>query len=165
MLTIHLNSLWCSSPFFAPWEFTATEEQQARLASPAENFTTRMLDRRLTHMLRPGPDIAELPVEELHAIRKEGKRLRYAAEFVAPLYGKTQHAALHLPGSPSCRKPSATSTTPPPQGVLMASLGRGADRQFAAGAVQGFVAAHLGNTRQDISDAWSKFRRQEPFWA
>ena len=146
-----------------PWEMAATDEQQALLSEAAEGFGTKMLGRRLDHMLRPGPDISALPVEELHTIRKAGKRLRYASEFFAPLYGKRstrrfigrlsvlQEAIGHLNDTAAA-------------GALMNALGRSADRQFAAGAVQGFVAAHHGNARGKISDAWTKFRRQEPFW-
>ena len=146
-----------------PWAIAATDEQHVQLGEPADGFGTRMLGRRLDQMLRPGPDISELPVEDLHTIRKAGKRLRYASEFFAPLYGKRstrrfigrltvlQEALGHLNDTAAA-------------GALMTSLGRAADRQFAAGAVQGFVAAHHGNTRGDISDAWAKFRRQEPFW-
>jgi CHAD domain-containing protein len=146
-----------------PWEVMATEEQAVQLAEPAEPYATHMFGRRLEHMLAPGADIAELPAEELHAIRKAGKRLRYAAEFFAPLYGKRgprrfierlsvlQEALGHLNDTAAAA-------------ALMASLGGGADRQFASGAVQGFVAARQGDTRADIGRAWSKFRRQEPFW-
>ena len=146
-----------------PWEMATTDEQHLQLREPAEGFGTRMLGRRLDHMLRPGPDISALPVEELHTIRKAGKRLRYASEFFAPLYGKRstrrfigrlsvlQEAIGHLNDTAAA-------------GALMNSLGRSADRQFAAGAVQGFVAAHHGNTRGEIGDAWAKFRRQDSFW-
>jgi CHAD domain-containing protein len=145
------------------WEAAPAEEQAAKLAAPAEHYATPMFDRRLELMVAPGVDIAGLPVEELHAIRKAGKRLRYAAEFFAPLYGKRstrrfidrlsilQEALGHLNDSAAAAK-------------LMASLGGGAERQFAAGAVEGFVAARQGDTMTDISHAWSKFRRQDPFW-
>jgi hypothetical protein len=40
----------------------------------------------------------------------------------------------------------------------------GAERAFAAGVVRGFVAAKGGAAREEIVDAWKKFRRLEPFW-
>ena len=146
-----------------PWHDPANEEQSAQLDEEAEHYASHLLKKRLDHMLSPGPDIAALPAEELHAIRKEGKRLRYAAEFFVPLYAKRgarrfierlsalQEALGHLNDTASAA-------------ALMGALGNGADRQFAAGAVQGFVAAHQGDTRREIGHAWSKFRRQEPFW-
>jgi CHAD domain-containing protein len=145
-----------------PWE-AVDEEAAVKLAGPAEDYATPMFDRRLEHMLAPGADISDLPVAELHAIRKAGKRLRYAAEFFAPLYGKRstrrfierlsilQEALGHLNDSAAAAS-------------LMASLGGGPERQFAAGAVQGFVAANQDDTRAAINRAWAKFRRQEPFW-
>jgi CHAD domain-containing protein len=145
-----------------PWA-AVDEEAAAKLAEPAEAYATPMFGRRLEHMLAPGADIADLPVEELHTIRKAGKKLRYATEFFTPLYGKRstrrfierlsilQEALGHLNDTASAA-------------ALMASLGGGAERQFAAGAVQGFVAANQGDTRAAINRAWAKFRRQEPFW-
>ena len=151
-----------------PWQEMASEEQEARLGETASGFATHLLDRGLEHMLAPGADLSALPVEELHAIRKKGKRLRYAAEFFTPLYparnskrcarrfigrlADLQEALGHLNDTASAA-------------ALRAALGGGADRQFASGAVQGFVAARQGDTRREIGHAWSKFRRQDPFWA
>ncbi len=146
-----------------PWEEGADEEQAARLAGPAVEYATKLLDKRLEQMLSPGADISELPIDDLHSIRKEGKRLRYAAEFFAPLYGRRntkrfierlavlQEALGHLNDTAAA-------------GTLMASLGGGTERVFAAGVVHGFVAAHVGDVRRDIERAWAKFRKQEPFW-
>jgi triphosphatase len=146
-----------------PWHDQVNEEQSAQLGEEAGSYATHLLKKRLEHMLAPGSHISDLPAEELHTIRKEGKRLRYAAEFFVPLYAKRsarrfierlsvlQEALGHLNDTASAA-------------ALMAALGNGADRQFAAGAVQGFVAARQGDTRRDIGHAWSKFRRQEPFW-
>ncbi|MEJ1976710.1 MAG: CHAD domain-containing protein [Acetobacteraceae bacterium] len=146
-----------------PWEAGADEEQAARLEGPAADYATKLLERRLEQMLSPGPDITHLPIEDLHTLRKEGKRLRYAAEFFSPLYGRRstkrfierlavlQEALGHLNDT------AAAS-------ALMAGLGGGSDRAFAAGVVHGFIAAGIGNVRGEIERSWTKFRKQEPFW-
>lgn len=146
-----------------PWEAQAAAEQEERLQADAADYASHRLQRRLEIMLAPGDDIATLPVGDLHAIRKEGKRLRYACEFFAPLFGRKaprrfierlvalQEALGHLNDTASA-------------GILMASLGARADRQYAAGVVQGYIAAGAGGTRREIERAWDRFRRQEPFW-
>jgi triphosphatase len=146
-----------------PWEAEASEEQVARLGEAAGHFASHQFERRLEHILAPGPDISNLPVEELHTIRKQGKRLRYAAEFFSPLYGK-RSARRFIGRLSTLQEALGHLNDTAAAGDLMASLGQTADRQFAAGAVQGFVAARQGDTRRDIGEAWSKFRRQEPFW-
>jgi hypothetical protein len=47
---------------------------------------------------------------------------------------------------------------------LMASLGGGADRAFAGGVVQGFVAGRSGRLRRRIETAWDSFKGQRVFW-
>ena len=146
-----------------PWQAVANEEQAALLGEAAGRFATHVFEKRLEHILAPGPDITDLPVEALHTIRKAGKRLRYAAEFFTPLYGK-RGARRFIGRLSSLQEALGHLNDSAAAGSLMAALGGGADRQFAAGAVQGFVAARQGDTRREIGHAWAKFRRQEPFW-
>ena len=160
---LQLDVLLVQIAALRPWQVGADEEQTERFAAPAVEYATKLLDRRLEHMLSPGADITQLPIEELHSLRKEGKRLRYAAEFFAPLYGRRntkrfierlsvlQEALGHLNDTAAA-------------GTLMAGLGGGPDRVFAAGVVHGFVAARIGDVRREIDRAWGKFRKQEPFW-
>lgn len=145
------------------WRIHATEDQVAVLAKDTESYATPMFARRLDHMLSHGADVSALPVEELHVIRKAGKRLRYAAEFFAPLYGKRSARRFIERLSDLQEELGHLNDTAAAQS-LMAALGNGADRQFAAGTVQGFVAARQGDSRRAIAQAWRKFRRQEPFW-
>ncbi len=147
-----------------PWELEADEERLAVLQGDAGGYATVLLAKRHEHMLAPGHDISELPAAELHALRKQGKRLRYAAEFFAPLHGRRitrrfvrrvsdlQEALGHLNDTASAAG-------------LMQSLRGGPDRQFAAGAVQGFAAARSLEARSAIARSWSKFRRADPFWS
>lgn len=151
-------------PALRPWEWDADEDRQAMLEADAGDYATAFLTRRHDHILNPGPDISLLPAVELHELRKQGKRLRYAAEFFAPIYGRRstrrfvrsvsrlQEALGHLNDGQAA-------------GELMARLrGGGPERHFAAGAVQGFAAARGLDARGEIAKTWSKFRRTEAFW-
>ena len=146
-----------------PWQLDADGERAAALEADAGDYATALLARRHEHMLEPGPDITDLPAPELHDLRKQGKRLRYAAEFFAPHYGRRgmrrfvrgvsrlQEALGHLNDGAAAAE-------------LMAALHGGPDAHFAHGAVQGFAAARSTDARQEIARSWAKFRRAEPFW-
>ena len=147
-----------------PWQLEADEERAAALAADAGEYASALLAKRHEHMLEPGADISALPAPDLHELRKQGKRLRYTAEFFAPYYSRRvtkrfvrgvsrlQEALGHLNDGAAAAE-------------LMAALrGGGPDVQFADGAVQGFAAARSTDAREAIAKSWAKFRRVEPFW-
>ena len=146
-----------------PWQIDADEDRAAALAADAGEYASTLLAKRHEHMLEPGPDISDLPAPDLHELRKQGKRLRYTAEFFAPHYGRRvtkrfvrgvsrlQEALGHLNDGAAAAE-------------LMGALRGGPDAHFADGAVQGFAAARSTDVRQAIAKSWAKFRRAEPFW-
>jgi len=69
---------------FGEWrEADATAELRN---TPLRNFAGAALDRRLRQVRRHGHHLPDLPDDARHALRKDVKKLRYAAEFFAPLY-------------------------------------------------------------------------------
>ena len=146
-----------------PWEGDADADRLTVLQGDAGGYAAALLAKRHEHMLAPGHDISALPAEQLHALRKQGKRLRYAAEFFAPLHGRrtTRRFVRRVSDLQEAlgRLNDSASTA-----GLMQSLRGGPDRQFAAGAVQGFAAARSLQARSAIARSWSKFRRADPFW-
>ncbi len=140
----------------------AAERQAAALAEPLAAFAARALDRRLTRLLKPGEDLAALPPEELHALRIEGKRLRYAAEFFAPLYSARQ-AKRFIRRVSALQDQLGAFNDGRQAAALLAALD--GERSYAGGVVRGFVAAGRGDMRARVERAWRKFRRLEAFWA
>ena len=91
------------------WEVDADADQAALLQRDTKAYASRMLDHQLARMKATGNCISDMPVDVLHSIRKAGKRMRYACEFFAPLYGR--RAALNsLPASRRCRRRWGIST-------------------------------------------------------
>jgi CHAD domain-containing protein len=145
------------------WEAAAEPEQAETLAQEIGTYAARMLDRRLDRMLRVDPDLSDLPLEALHELRKDGKRLRYACEFFAGLFpGKATRRFLRrlaaLQEELGRLNDGATAAG------LLDRLGGGADRAFAAGVVQGFVAARGGLARKATQEAWRRFIGEDRFW-
>jgi CHAD domain-containing protein len=151
-----------------PWETTrppsdeAAARQAERLSGSLADFAARALARRLRALRLPDADIEALPTEALHGLRLHGKRLRYVAEFCAPLF----------PGHGARRFIRRLTTLQERLGHLndgavaaglMAQLG--AERGHAGGVVRGFVAAQAAGARTRIGQAWRRFHRLDPFWS
>ena len=140
-----------------PWEGEA-----APLRDSAVVFGAEALTRRMRHVRQAGRGIDALPVPALHELRKNCKRLRYAAEIFAPLF----------PPRPTRRFVRRLAALQEELGLLndgaaasgmLAQLGR-LERGHAAGLVRGMAAGQLGPARDRIAAQWRRFRAAEPFW-
>lgn len=148
-----------------PWEREGGEAP-ARLAAPIRDFARHVLSRRQRPLLAAargskGGDVADWPVDELHALRLDGKRMRYAVEFFAPLF----------PGAVTRRMVRRLA-------VLQEALGRlhdgavssallaelGLAEGYAGGLVAGLAAADAQQARAEISRAWQRLQATEAFW-
>jgi CHAD domain-containing protein len=146
-----------------PWQHVADPERSERLDQPLREFAARKLGRIWTKMTEAGGDIETLPPAQLHDLRKLGKRLRYTCEFFQPLYApkparRFQKRLAQLQEALGSVNDGVTAAQ------LMSALSNGADRAYAIGAVQGYLAAHAAGARERILESWTKLRREEPFW-
>lgn len=142
-----------------PWE---TPDDAGPLRQDTALFAAAVLTRRHRRVRRAGRHIRTLPIEALHELRKDCKRLRYAAEFFQPLF----------PVKPGRRYVSALAALQEGLGALndgavaaelMGHLGR-MGRSYAAGLVDGFVAANAVSLRAGIVSHWGRFRAYPEFW-
>ncbi len=74
---------WLSS---ASWRSGASKGCLKLLELPILEMGPRLLDKRHKQLLNLGGDLAGMTALERHALRIAGKKLRYAAEFLAHLY-------------------------------------------------------------------------------
>jgi len=149
-------------PTLQPWNGMDDPVRAERLDSSAAAHAAHGL-RQIHKQLRAlGEDFDALPPEALHDLRKLAKRLRYVAEFFAPLF----------PAKPTRRFLDRLAELQEALGAvndshvaasLMARLG-GAERGFASGVVQGFVAASSASLAAGASRAWRKLQQQDCFW-
>jgi len=159
---------------FPPWQRATppgaadddvVAKQAALRAAPLAEFAAKALTRRLERLLAAGDDLSALPVEALHAIRIQGKRLRYAAEFFAPLFPRKETRRF-LRRVAALQERLGHLNDGAVAEALMAELGGGGkERAMAVGIVRGFVAAGLRQARAKSERSWRKLRRLEPFWA
>ncbi len=104
-----------------------------------------------------------MPDDQLHEVRKQVKKLRYATEFFAPLFPEKQ-VRKYLPRLERLQAVLGRVNDRAVAAGLLAQLGGGADRAFACGVVLGFAACRADDSRGEVAHAWDKFRRAAPFW-
>jgi CHAD domain-containing protein len=147
-------------PSRRPWEGAGEAEWLER---PAADYARGALGRRLKHVLEVGESLDGLPHEHLHEIRKRAKRLRYAIEFFAPLFAD-KAVRKYLSKLAALQEDFGALNDTAVAGALVSSLGGGAERAFAAGAVQGYGAARVTRGAKKLQRGWKKFYRETPFW-
>lgn len=143
-----------------PWERVA--EPDLRLQQDTALFAAQALDHTARRVRRAGRGLADLPVEALHELRKDCKRLRYTAEFFQPLFSD-KPARRYVKRLSALQEELGMLNDGAAAAGLLAHLGR-AERSYAAGVVGGFIAAGTVASRARIAAAWKDFRRAASFW-
>lgn len=129
----------------------------------------RILARQRKRTLKRGRTAASRDEGDLHRLRIALKKLRYTAEFFAPLYkkkkvktylAKVRQLQEHLGEINDIAHVRATLST------LMRDGGpkKNADLGFAAGLVAGWYRAHRPRLAKQALKRWNRFRRIRPFW-
>jgi inorganic triphosphatase YgiF len=157
---------WCAGRRWRQQELTP---ESARLFAPAREHGRTLLARRYRKVRRLGRNLGEASIEELHALRIELKKLRYASDSLVGLYsarsgdrfarrlGRLQDALGHL---------NDQSTADALLDRILAQLGADAGVRHARAA--GFVAGWTSHAAVDglrpLAKEWKRFARLEPFW-
>ena len=145
-----------------PWDRSDPDRSEGALHAPTAPFAITVLTRRLKHVRQRGREIDTLAVADLHELRKECKRLRYAAEFFAPAFAaKRTRPFLRRLGALQEELGALNDTAA--SAVLMAQLGR-AGRGYAGGMVDGMAAAAALPARVGMMKSWKRFKQAGPFW-
>jgi len=131
------------------------------IAPPLREFAAALLRRRWKKLANAGRALDDLDDQALHGLRLKAKRLRYAAEFFAPLFPEKPTARFirRLAVLQECL--GLFNDTIVAEGLLRDLNGKPG---YAAGLVLGFTAARGARSRQKIATAWARFRRRDPFW-
>jgi len=141
-----------------PWEpeLPGKAPDLARFAARA--LKKRHARLRATGDGSDGAGIATLAVPDLHALRLQAKRLRYAAEFLAPAF-PAQAIGRYLRRLSDLQEALGHLNDASVAAALMAQLGRAGGLGYGGGVVRGFVAGRADDHRDEIASAWRKFRK------
>ncbi|MFO1396852.1 MAG: CYTH and CHAD domain-containing protein [Burkholderiales bacterium] len=132
-----------------------------KLRKPARAMAKRLQKRRHAALLALGHDLAHAAPEARHAARLAAKKLRYATEFFAPLFGRKrtrdyQKALAALQEELGAWNDAAVA-------ARLASELAG-PQSPAAAAFAGWAAAQGNERATALADAWQRFVDARPFW-
>src|SRR5262245_1940256 len=151
------------------WRDQPLDAASARIFAPARPFATGLLDLRDRKVHRLGDRIEELSLADLHRLRIQIKRLRYAVELLGGLFpGRRRERYLeHLPELQDQLGRLADLATA--QGLLAGLLERiDPDARpacaRAAGFIEGFASADVARATRRLGRAWRRFAHARPFW-
>lgn len=140
--------------------------QRAGMQHPVAGFAHTVLDAALARVRKRGRHFANLAPPELHRLRVAAKKLRYAAEFFAPLHGGKnardyQRALARLQDALGSYNDAVKMSS----FAERASRGlRGAAANEARGIMLGWSAGMQATDTRHLKRVWKEFRAAEPFW-
>jgi len=148
----------------------AAEGAHYAVDSPVRPTAARMLDEHFSRVSKRGRHMRSLGERERHRLRIALKKLRYAAEFYAPLYKKNQvrkylrrlKALLEDLGALNdvvAVRATLTRLTHEESGKRHYP-----DLCFAAGVISGWHGARARAIDKSAVRHWEKFRDMDPFW-
>ncbi|MBF0195498.1 MAG: CHAD domain-containing protein [Magnetococcales bacterium] len=62
---------------------------RAKLNTSIRIYAAKVLNKRVTKVLQAGERKDQMSIDELHQLRIEGKKLRYATDFFSPMFGES----------------------------------------------------------------------------
>lgn len=149
----------CAAPRFAAGDAAQSDDV---LGEHATAFATALLARRHRKLEQSAGALDSGSPEERHAVRIAAKRLRYIAEFFAPLFprkrSKAYLKALAAVQDVLGRLNDANTA------LRVANESSGIPADAATGAVRGWVAAQAAALEPEIASAWRRFARARRFW-
>jgi CHAD domain-containing protein len=143
-------------------------EEVAGLASPVTKLARSALRKQWRKVAASGERLDDLSVEQRHAMRKDLKLLRYAAEFFATLFAPEptrrfikevrglQEAFGYLNDVVAAERLVA---------ICEADCSPDLDARRAAGFVLGWHNAEAARAWKDAHRGWRRLARQPRFWA
>ena len=140
----------------------ATAPAAAILASPARAFAAPVLSRRQRKLLQRGANLASAAPAARHAARLAAKRLRYAAEFFAPLF--PQRKAQRYLAALEALQDLLGELNDASVAATLASDHAGPDGTATA-TLRGWAAAQVSLRAGALDEAWHHFAHARPFWA
>jgi inorganic triphosphatase YgiF len=136
------------------------------LAAPIGEFAGTVLDRRHRKLRKRAAGIARASPEERHACRIAAKRLRYAAEFFAPVYAG-KRAKRYIGALEKIQDIlGAVNDAATTERLLEEASGAGRtpiDAQLL-GIVRGWLAAGAERELAHFGAAWEDFADRRKFW-
>jgi inorganic triphosphatase YgiF len=146
-----LNTLqWLS---FGTW----TERESPSLKA----FAAKRLAARRNRMLERGVHIARISPEDRHHLRIDGKKLRYAAEALSPLFDRPKRAEALIDALKGLQDVLGALNDAQAGAARLEALAEADDTALAAAAT---LRAQEETSDKKAVKAWRRFEDARPFW-
>lgn len=150
--------------FFATFE-RATDP--ALPPTPARDWIGPVLQQRHDRLTRRARHIHRIDAAERHRARVAAKKLRYAAEFFAPLFSRKRSAA-YIAALSRLQSILGELNDLEIAGKVIDEIALPADTTpetaYATGILRGWLAASVKPALRRLRDARKTFSKSEPFW-
>lgn len=154
----------------AAWHVTSNTTRREILGAPLKAFASTLFERDYRRLAKQGRKLALATPEKRHKFRLAVKRMRYASEFFATLYGRKKSRAMI--GDLSRLQATLgdlndlTLTEHQLETLIYQAAGHPAhsDTLRATGVVVGWCTARAKQSEADLLDQWKRFKRRKIFW-
>jgi CHAD domain-containing protein len=151
------------------WRESASAEQLAAFERPARALASETQDKRLKQACKRAKHLSSLNVQERHRLRIALKKLRYSAEFFAPLFAAKPVSAFlerlsKLQDLFGALNDAATVETILRRITEHAGKRSSAELLEAAAFVDGWHQSRVEPTWDKAKKRWKIFIKTEPFW-
>jgi inorganic triphosphatase YgiF len=168
--TVLLLKLLCLF-YRKPWSAIPDEDAAAARSQPLEAFAHDVLSRRHRKVIKTGRRLVDADPQhesdhaELHRLRIEIKKLRYAAEFFSSLYDrKVKGYTGALAGLQELLGGLNDAATVERLCALLRRSDAEHPNDEAIGLVRGWAAASARTHLEQLPQAWKRFRDTDAFW-
>lgn len=148
------------------WLAEADETPFATARSPTQDFAAAVLERRYARVRKRGRKLRQLSPAELHRLRIAVKKLRYAMDFLAPVFAakRARDMLTHLARLQNIL--GAMNDAAAVDRLVHQALGAGAGRVMseARGIVLGWSRGRALTLQRELRGAWKAYRAAEKFW-
>ena len=144
------------------------DDARAALVGPAAERVAALLDARLKKARKRGRSLARRTAAERHALRIELKKLRYAGDSLASVFGRDADRWLGRVANlqDTLGALNDVAVTERLTAELAGKLGRewGAPHERAAGFLVGWSTRSAERRLRRLERQWKAFRSTRPFW-
>ena len=151
----------------AAWRLESSKDHLKMLDRPMLDVSAGLLDKRHKQLLKRGANLAGLSTLERHELRIAGKKLRYAAEFLAHLYPGTQTQS-YLKAQAGLQDILGVLNdhvvTRRLLGELEEKARSDALQAMAIGEIMGWNACQASLHLAVLDQVWDGFKNQKRFW-
>jgi inorganic triphosphatase YgiF len=153
-------SLWLEQ---RAWRKALGRAQLESLDRRARRFARELLDRHHKKVVRQGRRFDELDAVQRHQLRIRCKRLRYAAEFFASLFG-SKRSDTYIASLTAIQDVLGVLNDGRMVAHLLGQIPAESETP-AADLVRGWTAAKVRAHLSQFNLAWNEFSRRGPFWS